>query len=38
MAIGYYKLQPYRFGLALDKCVDGGGGCEGLLREMNEHE
>ena len=38
MAIGYYKLQPYRFGLALDKCVDGGGGREGLLREVNEYE
>lgn len=38
MAIGYYKLQPYRFGLALDKCVDGGGDREELLRAVNEHE
>ena len=38
MVIDYYKRQPYRFGLALDKCVDGGRDREELLRAVSEYE
>ena len=38
MAIDYYKPQPYRFDLALAKCVDGGGDREELLKAVGDSE
>ena len=38
MAIDYYKLQSHRLDLVLDKCTDGGGDREELLKAVWDSE